>query len=156
MFAGLNAVWPGSSQDVRLCRGSNLPAHFSCILSDCRHQSTEFVLWSCDCINVCLCLCSKVPGFIRMVAPKGSLTVHEKAWNAYPYCRTSEYHHVHTTCQESLYMHTTCWLTIKQIYMLAAYSLSVSFSLIVQYRPIAAVCLQSTQCVCYSVCCWMT
>ncbi|TMS07595.1 phosphatidylinositol transfer protein beta isoform-like [Larimichthys crocea] len=31
---------------------------------------------------------SKVPGFIRMVAPKGSLTVHEKAWNAYPYCRT--------------------------------------------------------------------
>jgi len=33
-------------------------------------------------------LASKVPGFIRMLAPKGSLEIHEKAWNAYPYCRT--------------------------------------------------------------------
>ncbi|CAL8350382.1 unnamed protein product [Lota lota] len=31
---------------------------------------------------------SKVPKFLRMMAPKGSLEVHEKAWNAYPYCRT--------------------------------------------------------------------
>ncbi|XP_047450817.1 phosphatidylinositol transfer protein alpha isoform-like [Mugil cephalus] len=31
---------------------------------------------------------SKVPGVIRVLAPKGSLEVHEKAWNAYPYCRT--------------------------------------------------------------------
>ncbi|CAG0879124.1 unnamed protein product [Cyprideis torosa] len=31
---------------------------------------------------------SKVPGFIRMIAPKGSLEIHEEAWNAYPYCRT--------------------------------------------------------------------
>ncbi|XP_013879131.1 phosphatidylinositol transfer protein alpha isoform isoform X1 [Austrofundulus limnaeus] len=31
---------------------------------------------------------SKVPQFVRMIAPKGSLEVHEKAWNAYPYCRT--------------------------------------------------------------------
>ncbi|XP_015245382.1 PREDICTED: phosphatidylinositol transfer protein alpha isoform-like [Cyprinodon variegatus] len=31
---------------------------------------------------------SKVPQFIRMIAPKGSLEVHEKAWNAYPYCKT--------------------------------------------------------------------
>ncbi|XP_028275715.1 phosphatidylinositol transfer protein alpha isoform-like [Parambassis ranga] len=31
---------------------------------------------------------SKVPNIIRMLAPKGSLEVHEKAWNAYPYCRT--------------------------------------------------------------------
>ncbi|XP_045171238.1 phosphatidylinositol transfer protein alpha isoform-like isoform X2 [Mercenaria mercenaria] len=31
---------------------------------------------------------SKVPGFIRAIAPKGSLEIHEKAWNAYPYCRT--------------------------------------------------------------------
>lgn len=30
----------------------------------------------------------KVPGFIRLVAPKGSLEIHEKAWNAYPFCRT--------------------------------------------------------------------
>ncbi|XP_046963715.1 phosphatidylinositol transfer protein alpha isoform [Vanessa cardui] len=33
-------------------------------------------------------LASKVPAFIRMLAPKGSLEVHEEAWNAYPYCRT--------------------------------------------------------------------
>ncbi|XP_064612187.1 LOW QUALITY PROTEIN: phosphatidylinositol transfer protein alpha isoform-like [Liolophura sinensis] len=30
----------------------------------------------------------KVPTFMRLIAPKGSLTVHEEAWNAYPYCRT--------------------------------------------------------------------
>ncbi|XP_061574613.1 phosphatidylinositol transfer protein alpha isoform-like [Cololabis saira] len=31
---------------------------------------------------------TKVPNFVRVLAPKGSLEVHEKAWNAYPYCRT--------------------------------------------------------------------
>ncbi|MCI4385006.1 hypothetical protein PGIGA_G00045330 [Pangasianodon gigas] len=34
---------------------------------------------------------SKVPTFIQMVAPEGALVFHEKAWNAYPYCRTSQY-----------------------------------------------------------------
>nr|CDS31220.1 phosphatidylinositol transfer protein [Hymenolepis microstoma] len=33
-------------------------------------------------------LSSKVPNFIRMIAPAGSLNVAEVAWNAYPYCRT--------------------------------------------------------------------
>ncbi|KOB69734.1 Phosphatidylinositol transfer protein/retinal degeneration b protein [Operophtera brumata] len=33
-------------------------------------------------------LASKVPAFIRLLAPKGALEVHEEAWNAYPYCRT--------------------------------------------------------------------
>ncbi|XP_065223437.1 phosphatidylinositol transfer protein beta isoform isoform X3 [Planococcus citri] len=33
-------------------------------------------------------LASKVPAFIKMIAPKGSLEIHEEAWNAYPYCRT--------------------------------------------------------------------
>ncbi|KAM9541460.1 phosphatidylinositol transfer protein, beta, like [Salvelinus alpinus] len=33
---------------------------------------------------------SKVPSFIQMFAPEGALVFHEKAWNAYPYCRTSE------------------------------------------------------------------
>lgn len=33
-------------------------------------------------------LSSKVPSFVRMLAPSGSLEVHEKAWNAYPFCRT--------------------------------------------------------------------
>lgn len=34
--------------------------------------------------------CSKVPAFVRMLAPEGALNIHEKAWNAYPYCRTGE------------------------------------------------------------------
>eukprot|EP00051_Salpingoeca_urceolata_P006015 m.79938 g.79938 ORF g.79938 m.79938 type:complete len:266 (-) comp14645_c0_seq1:52-849(-) len=33
-------------------------------------------------------LASKVPGWIRVIAPSGSLTIHEEAWNAFPYCRT--------------------------------------------------------------------
>lgn len=31
---------------------------------------------------------SKVPGYVRLLAPKGSLEIHEEAWNAYPYART--------------------------------------------------------------------
>jgi len=31
---------------------------------------------------------SKVPAIIRKIAPKGSLAIHEEAWNAYPYCKT--------------------------------------------------------------------
>lgn len=31
---------------------------------------------------------SRVPKFVRAVAPKGSLDIVEKAWNAYPFCRT--------------------------------------------------------------------
>ena len=31
---------------------------------------------------------SKVPSLVRMIAPKGSLEIHEEAWNAYPYCKT--------------------------------------------------------------------
>uniref|UniRef100_A0A3B5MCC2 Phosphatidylinositol transfer protein beta isoform n=1 Tax=Xiphophorus couchianus TaxID=32473 RepID=A0A3B5MCC2_9TELE len=34
---------------------------------------------------------SKVPGFVRLIAPEGSLVFHEKAWNAYPYCRTDSF-----------------------------------------------------------------
>ena len=30
----------------------------------------------------------KVPTVIRMLAPNGALEVHEKAWNAFPYCKT--------------------------------------------------------------------
>ena len=33
-------------------------------------------------------LASKVPQFVRMIAPEGSLEVEEKAHNGYPYCRT--------------------------------------------------------------------
>jgi len=31
---------------------------------------------------------SKVPALLKKIAPKGSLAIHEEAWNAYPYCRT--------------------------------------------------------------------
>jgi len=31
---------------------------------------------------------SKVPWWIRKLAPKGTLEMHEQAWNAYPFCRT--------------------------------------------------------------------
>ncbi|CAG05316.1 unnamed protein product, partial [Tetraodon nigroviridis] len=37
---------------------------------------------------------SKVPGFVKMIAPEGSLVFHEKAWNAYPYCRTASRPHI--------------------------------------------------------------
>ena len=30
----------------------------------------------------------KVPKFVKIVAPKGSLEIDEEAWNAYPYCKT--------------------------------------------------------------------
>lgn len=33
-------------------------------------------------------LANKVPAYVRFLAPKGSLEVDERAWNAYPYCRT--------------------------------------------------------------------
>ncbi|XP_014069524.2 phosphatidylinositol transfer protein alpha isoform [Salmo salar] len=31
---------------------------------------------------------SKVPNYVRILAPSTALNIHEKAWNAYPYCRT--------------------------------------------------------------------
>jgi len=31
---------------------------------------------------------TKVPWWVRKIAPKGALSIHEEAWNAYPYCRT--------------------------------------------------------------------
>ncbi|XP_030273575.1 phosphatidylinositol transfer protein beta isoform-like isoform X1 [Sparus aurata] len=33
-------------------------------------------------------IANKVPGFLRRLAPANALEFHEKAWNAYPYCRT--------------------------------------------------------------------
>ncbi|XP_065892309.1 phosphatidylinositol transfer protein beta isoform-like [Dysidea avara] len=33
-------------------------------------------------------LASKVPRFVRAIAPKGSLEVTEEAWNCYPHCKT--------------------------------------------------------------------
>ena len=33
-------------------------------------------------------LASKVPKWVQALAPKGSMEIHEEAWNAYPYCKT--------------------------------------------------------------------
>ncbi|CAO3634544.1 unnamed protein product [Cunninghamella echinulata] len=33
-------------------------------------------------------LASRVPAFVRAIAPAGSLELYEEAWNAYPYCKT--------------------------------------------------------------------
>ncbi len=44
------------------------------------------VIFSMSCLSTPLL--SRVPAFVRMIAPAGSLDMHEKAWNAYPYCRT--------------------------------------------------------------------
>ena len=33
-------------------------------------------------------LATRVPGFIRLLAPASALLIDEKAWNAYPYCKT--------------------------------------------------------------------
>jgi len=33
-------------------------------------------------------LSSKVPAFVRLLAPNGALELHEEAWNGYPYCKT--------------------------------------------------------------------
>lgn len=38
--------------------------------------------------NILYSFSSKVPRYIRILAPKGALEIHERAWNAFPYCRT--------------------------------------------------------------------
>ena len=44
-------------------------------------------IWSSVPMRIVFCFL-KVPSWIKMVAPKGSLEIHEEAWNAYPYCKT--------------------------------------------------------------------
>ena len=38
--------------------------------------------------NLFIWFLSKVPWWLRKMAPKGTLEFHEEAWNAYPFCRT--------------------------------------------------------------------
>ncbi|XP_055339764.1 phosphatidylinositol transfer protein alpha isoform-like [Paramacrobiotus metropolitanus] len=52
---------------------------------------------------------SKVPAWLRFIAPKGSLEFHEKAWNAYPYCRTKY--------SNPQYMKDKFWLTIESLHL---------------------------------------
>ena len=53
----------------------------------------------------------KVPLFIRLLAPEGALQIHEKSWNAYPYCRTVySVSPATTTTSPVLYcLLTACW-----------------------------------------------
>lgn len=53
---------------------------------DCSETLLSFLLLLCSLIS--FFHYSKVPTFVRMLAPEGALNIHEKAWNAYPYCRT--------------------------------------------------------------------
>lgn len=46
------------------------------------------VFGKCQYTHKIIHLSSKVPGYVRALAPTGSLEIHEKAWNAYPFCRT--------------------------------------------------------------------
>ncbi len=50
-------------------------------------------------------LCSKVPTFVRLLAPSSALSIHEKAWNAYPYCRTGTNHN--STASLNIHIHTS-------------------------------------------------
>ena len=50
-------------------------------------------------------LWSKVPSFVRMLAPASALNIHEKAWNAYPYCRTGNTH-THTCTHRHTHLQT--------------------------------------------------
>lgn len=54
-------------------------------------------------------LSSKVPGYVRILAPKGSLEVEERAWNAYPYCRT--------IIENPMYMKENFQLKIESMYV---------------------------------------
>ena len=47
-------------------------------------HSTEFRNW----LAVLIVRNVQVPSWIKMIAPKGSMEIHEEAWNAYPYCKT--------------------------------------------------------------------
>ncbi|KAF7259284.1 hypothetical protein EG68_03083 [Paragonimus skrjabini miyazakii] len=54
-------------------------------------------------------LSNKVPLFVRLLAPRGSLEVDERAWNAYPYCRT--------IIENPKYMSDKFFLKIESIYV---------------------------------------
>lgn len=82
-----------------LCCETLQVVHFSCLLHSVSSRTTD--KWS-NVSSFPLSLhtsthshppfppYSKVPAFVKLLAPEGSLVFHEKAWNAYPYCRTSE------------------------------------------------------------------
>ena len=64
-------------------------------------------------------LASKVPNFVRMIAPKGSLEVHEEAHNGYPYCRTvlsnPGWVHIELFLKKKVYKKSENWPHIENI-----------------------------------------
>ncbi|KAF3816543.1 hypothetical protein GH733_013891 [Mirounga leonina] len=68
---------------------------------------------------------SKVPTFVRMLAPEGALNIHEKAWNAYPYCRTEDFlikietwHKPDLGTQENVHkLEPEAWKHVEAIYI---------------------------------------
>ena len=67
----------------------NVILHYPMLLMNHCIVSSGQTLYVFNCyFTCCCCIDSKVPRFIRMIAPKGSLHMTEKAWNAFPYCRT--------------------------------------------------------------------
>ncbi|KAG5451836.1 Phosphatidylinositol transfer protein alpha isoform [Clonorchis sinensis] len=54
-------------------------------------------------------LANKVPAYVRILAPKRYLEVDERAWNAYPYCRT--------IIENPAYMQENFFLKIESMYV---------------------------------------
>lgn len=57
-----------------------------------------------------------------MIAPEGSLVFHEKAWNAYPYCRTSTFMDPTTECTFMLFLNAS--ETLLTLFFLPSFSCS--------------------------------
>lgn len=63
--------------------------------ADWNMRVSPFSLVYCGCFDVTVYFsslpASKVPTFLRILAPEGAFIFHEKAWNAYPYCKTGKF-----------------------------------------------------------------
>ncbi len=71
---------------LKILQMDNSP--INCINYKGQISSSSFNLIGCFCFLISYFLKSKVPWWIKKLTPKGSLVIHEKAWNAYPYCKT--------------------------------------------------------------------
>lgn len=54
-------------------------------------------------LGVPVIICSKVPSLVAALLPSSSLMMQEKAWNAYPHCRTGS-----TKLNVSGFTHSLC------------------------------------------------
>jgi len=72
---------PGPTQKTFL-----LPSSFS-ILKNIPLDNNSYS-WFLNVFNFTKIDYSKVPAFVRMIMPKGTMEFHEESWNAYPYSKT--------------------------------------------------------------------